>query len=175
MLQGDTVKDDSGSCAVFTEQGSSASQMTAAKVMDVIARLRMRRASSRRRTSIHQSQIGRCIVPIKKFQSFNVQTYGHVCHDTSGRNLNPSFLLNIFFGERRGLENQFHFKRKVSRTPHTWPTQTSRHSCPNSSSTTVVEGVPPSVPKPPRCSRSERPKDATSQLSAPPAEPCVSC
>ena len=33
------VKDNSGSYAVFTEQGSSASQMTAAKVMDVIARL----------------------------------------------------------------------------------------------------------------------------------------
>ena len=32
------MKNDSGSYAVFTEQGSSASQMTAAKVMDVIAR-----------------------------------------------------------------------------------------------------------------------------------------
>ena len=30
---------DSGSCAVFTEQGSSALQMTAAKVMDIISRL----------------------------------------------------------------------------------------------------------------------------------------
>ena len=39
VLRGDIVKDDSGACAVFTEQGSSASQMTAAKVMDVIARL----------------------------------------------------------------------------------------------------------------------------------------
>ena len=39
VVRGDTVKDDSGSSAVFTEQGSSASQMTAAKVMDVIARL----------------------------------------------------------------------------------------------------------------------------------------
>ena len=39
MLRGDTVKDDSGASAVFTEQGSSASQMTAAKVMDVVARL----------------------------------------------------------------------------------------------------------------------------------------
>ena len=39
VLQGDIVKDDSGSCAVFTEQGSSASQMTAAKVMDIISRL----------------------------------------------------------------------------------------------------------------------------------------
>ena len=37
--RGDIVKDDSGSFAVFTEQGSSASQMTAAKVMDIIFRL----------------------------------------------------------------------------------------------------------------------------------------
>ena len=31
------MKDDSGSYAVFTEQGSSASQITAAKVMDIIS------------------------------------------------------------------------------------------------------------------------------------------
>ena len=37
VLRGDIVKDDSGSHAVFTEQGSSSSQMTAAKVMDVVA------------------------------------------------------------------------------------------------------------------------------------------
>ena len=34
VLRGDIVKDDSGSYAVFTKQGSSASQLTAAKVMD---------------------------------------------------------------------------------------------------------------------------------------------
>ena len=39
VLRGDILKDDSGSYAVFTEQGSSASQMTAAKVMDIISRL----------------------------------------------------------------------------------------------------------------------------------------
>ena len=39
MLRVDIVKGDSGAYAVFTEQGSSASQMTAAKIMDVIARL----------------------------------------------------------------------------------------------------------------------------------------
>ena len=39
VLRGDIVKDDSGSYAVFTEQGSSASQVTAAKVMDFISRL----------------------------------------------------------------------------------------------------------------------------------------
>ena len=37
ICRGDMVEDDSGSYAMFTEQGSSASQMTAAKVMDVIA------------------------------------------------------------------------------------------------------------------------------------------
>ena len=39
VLRGDIVKDDFVSYAVFTEQGSSASQMTAAKVMDIISRL----------------------------------------------------------------------------------------------------------------------------------------
>ena len=39
VLRGDIVKDDSGSFAVFAKQGSSSSQMTAAKVMDIISRL----------------------------------------------------------------------------------------------------------------------------------------
>ena len=39
MLWGDTVNDDSEAYSVFTEQGSSASPMTAAKVMDVFARV----------------------------------------------------------------------------------------------------------------------------------------
>ena len=39
VLRGDIVKDDSGAYAALTEQGSSASKLTAAKVIDVIARL----------------------------------------------------------------------------------------------------------------------------------------
>ena len=39
VLRVDMVKGDSGAYTLFTEQGSSASQMTAAKVMDVLARL----------------------------------------------------------------------------------------------------------------------------------------
>ena len=39
VLRGDIVKDNSGSYAAFTEQGSSASQMTAAKIIDIISRL----------------------------------------------------------------------------------------------------------------------------------------
>ena len=38
-LRGDIVNDDSGSYAVFTEQGSSPSQMAAAKVMEYFSRL----------------------------------------------------------------------------------------------------------------------------------------
>ena len=39
VLRGDIVKDDSGAYVAFTEQGSSASQMTSAKVMGIISRL----------------------------------------------------------------------------------------------------------------------------------------
>ena len=47
VLRGDIVKDDSGSHAVFTEQRSSASRMTAGKVMDIcFETTRMRRTSS---------------------------------------------------------------------------------------------------------------------------------
>ena len=39
VFRGDIVKDDSGFNAVFTEQGSSASQMTAVNIMDIISSL----------------------------------------------------------------------------------------------------------------------------------------
>ena len=39
MLRGDNVKDDAGCQAVFAEQGASASQMTAAKVLVTSSRL----------------------------------------------------------------------------------------------------------------------------------------
>ena len=56
VLRGDTVKDASGSYAAFPEQGSSASQMTAEKVMDIISRLPGCGRSSR----LFQGQNGRC-------------------------------------------------------------------------------------------------------------------
>ena len=61
VLGGDIVKDDSGACAVFTEKGSSASQMTAAKVMDAIARLpNCDGQAGWCRISIQSGKIGRC-------------------------------------------------------------------------------------------------------------------
>ena len=38
VLRGDIVKDDSGSYSAFSEQGFSASQMTAAKIMGIISK-----------------------------------------------------------------------------------------------------------------------------------------
>ena len=64
VLWGGIVKHDSGSYAVFTEQGSSASKMVAAEVVDVIAR-----------------PPGCCW----NFQSQNAQMYGYVYHDTKGQ------------------------------------------------------------------------------------------
>ena len=60
VLRGDIVKDDSGSYAVFTEQGSSASQMTAAKIMDhlQIAWLRWTSKNGRCSQIIKNSKIG---------------------------------------------------------------------------------------------------------------------
>ena len=60
VLRGDIVKDNSGSYAVFTEQGSSASQMTAAKIMDIISRLPgCDWTGSRRSFSLYPSENGR--------------------------------------------------------------------------------------------------------------------
>ena len=61
VLRGDIVKDNSGSYAVFTEQGSSASQMTAAKIMDIHFQIAwLRWTSSRRSIGLHPSLDGRC-------------------------------------------------------------------------------------------------------------------
>ena len=58
VLRGDIVRDDSGSYAVFTEQGSSASQMTAAKIMDIISRLPGCDGQGRCSQIIENSKIG---------------------------------------------------------------------------------------------------------------------
>ena len=61
VLPGDIVKDNSGSYAVFTEQGSSASQMTAAKSHGYhIQTARLRRTSSGCSICSYPSKKGRC-------------------------------------------------------------------------------------------------------------------
>ena len=60
------MKDDSGSYAAFTEQGSSASQMTAAKVMDIISRLPGCAGQAADAMSAFPGQNGRCTITGKK-------------------------------------------------------------------------------------------------------------
>ena len=91
VLRGDIVKDDAGSYAVFTEQGSSASQMTAAKIMDIISRLPGCDGQAADAVSAYTQ--------VKMEDDRGVQTFGFVYHDTNGLNHGPvwktqSFLLS---------------------------------------------------------------------------------
>ena len=86
MLQGDTVKDDSGAFAVFTEQGPSASQVSAATV-DVIAGLPDCRGQAA--DAVSASQVKMEDPDRSEFQSQHVQTFEDVFHDTSGLNHGP--------------------------------------------------------------------------------------
>ena len=70
------MKDDSGAYAVFTEQGSCASQMTAANVLDVIARLPDCDGQAADATSAYtQVKLEDAPQLQKKFQSQNVQIF----------------------------------------------------------------------------------------------------
>ena len=60
VLRGDIVKNDSGAVPVFTEQGSSASQMTAKKKECHYKSTRLWWTSSRRRVCTHSGKDGRC-------------------------------------------------------------------------------------------------------------------
>ena len=60
VLRGDIVKHDSDSYAAFTEQESSASQMTAGKVMDIISRLSGCAGQAADAVSAYTSKNGRC-------------------------------------------------------------------------------------------------------------------
>ena len=83
VLRGHILKDDSGAYAVFTEQGSSASQMTAAKVMDFISRLPGCAGQAGDAVSAF-TQVKMEDAPklLKKSQNRSVQTFGFVYHDT---------------------------------------------------------------------------------------------
>ena len=93
------MKDDSVSCAVFTEQGSSASQMTAAKVMDIISILPGCDGQAADAVSAYTQVKMEDAPKLLKIPNRNVQTFGFVYHDTGGLNHGPvsktqPFLLN---------------------------------------------------------------------------------
>ena len=83
VLRGDIVKDDSGSYAVFTEQGSSASQMTAAKIMDIVSRLPGcdgQAADAVSAYTLYPSKNGRCSQLIQKSK---IGVSGHLDSSTT--------------------------------------------------------------------------------------------
>ena len=86
VLRGDIVKDDSGAYAVFTEQGSSASQMTAAKVKDVIARLPDVHGQAADAVSAHTQEKLEDAPRLLKIPKPDVQMFGYVFHTINGRN-----------------------------------------------------------------------------------------
>ena len=101
VFRGDIVKDDSGFCAVFTEQGSSASQMTAAKIMDIISRLPGCDGQSRGRSICLFTQVKmEDAHKLLKIPKIGVSRhFGFVYFDANGQNHGPvwkiqSFLLN---------------------------------------------------------------------------------
>ena len=97
VLRGDIVKDESGSDAVFTDQGSSASQMTAAKVMDIISRLPGCARQAADAVSAHTQVSMEDAPKLLKFPNRNVQTFGFVYHDTSGQKHGPVWKIQSFF------------------------------------------------------------------------------
>ena len=100
VLRGDIVKDDSGSYAVFTEQGSSASQMTAAKEMDIISTLPGCSGQAADAVSAcSQVKNGRCTNVIKNIQSQNVQIFGYVYQSTNCQDHVPVWKIQMFFSK----------------------------------------------------------------------------
>ena len=100
VLRGDIAKDDSGCYAVFTEQGSSASQMTAAKVMFIFSRLPECAGQAADAVSAYtQVKNGRCskIMENSKVRMFRFLDFSTTTQN--GQNHGPvwkiqSFLLN---------------------------------------------------------------------------------
>ena len=83
---------------VFTEQGSSASQMTAEKVMDIISRLPGCAGQAADAVSA-KTQVKMEDAPkiIENSPNRNVQTFGFVYHDTNGPNHGPVWKTQSFF------------------------------------------------------------------------------
>ena len=98
LLRGDTVKDDSGSYAVFTEQGSSASQMDSRQNHGYHLQIAwLRWTSSRRSICLYPSKNGRCSQIIENSENRNVQRFGFVYHDTNRLNHGPVWKTQSFF------------------------------------------------------------------------------
>ena len=75
QMRNDILKNDSGSHAVFTEQSLSSSQMTAARVMDVIAGLPECAGQAADRVSVYTQITMEDAPSCSKFHNQNVLIY----------------------------------------------------------------------------------------------------
>ena len=96
VLRGDTVKDDSGFHVVFTEPGPSASQMTAAKIIDIMSRLPGCAGQAADAVSAYTSKNGRCSEITDNSQIGMSRHFGYVNHDTNGVNHGPVWKTQSF-------------------------------------------------------------------------------
>ena len=97
VLRGDVVKDDSGSYAVFTEQVSSAAQMTAAKSHGYhFQTARLLGTSSRRSMCFYQDQSGRCSQIVQNSKIGVSRHFGFVYHDTNCLNHGPVWKIQSY-------------------------------------------------------------------------------
>ena len=96
VLRGDIVKDNSGSYAVFTEQGSSASQITAAKIMDMISILPGCDGQAADEVSAYTQVKMEDAHKLLKIQNRSVRTLGFVYQDTNGLNHGPVWKTQLF-------------------------------------------------------------------------------
>ena len=98
VLRGDIVNHDSGSFAVFTEQGSSASLMTAAQVMDIRTRLPGCSGQAADAVSAYIEVKMEDASTLLKIAKSECRIFGYVHRSTNGPNQGPvrkiqSFLL----------------------------------------------------------------------------------
>ena len=96
VLRSDYVKDDSGSHAVFAEQGSSASQVTAAKAMDIISRLSGCAGQAADAESAYTQVKMEDAPSLLKIPNQNVQIFGHIDRNTDGQNHGPVWKTQLF-------------------------------------------------------------------------------
>ena len=94
------MEDGSGSYAVFTEQGSPASQMTAAKVMDMKSRLpgcagqAADAVSAKTQVKIDDAST------LLKIPKSEFQMFGYVYQSTNGLNHGPVWKTQLFISKR---------------------------------------------------------------------------
>ena len=90
--------DVSGSYSVFTEQGSSASLMTAAKDHGYHFQIAwLRCTSSRRSIGVYPSENGRCSQIVENSKIGVSRHFGFVYHDTNGQNHGAVWKTQSFF------------------------------------------------------------------------------